>query len=325
MDRRHFTSLAALAAGSLALPGAWAQGAFPSRPVKVVVPQPPGGGFDFVGRLLADRMAKAMEQPFVVENRPGSGTLVGTDAVAKAAADGYTLLVGSVSNIALNPGLYRNLPYDSLRDFEPLGLAVAYSYTLIARKDLPLANLRDVVAYARANPGKLSYASGGVGSGQHVLAAVLWKQAGVDINHIPYRGAQAAYQDLLGGRVDLFFDLSPTARPQVEAGNVKALAVSGKQRNPMHPDVPTVTETGAAALDLESWFGLFAPAKTPAPVLDRLRTELAKVIVAPDVTDALRKAGGRPMALNLADTRALVQGDVARWTRLIQDAGVRGE
>lgn len=324
MDRRRFTSLAAAAAGALALPGAWAQ-AYPSRPVKVVVPQPPGGGFDFVGRLLADRLAKAMEQPFVVENRPGSGTLVGTDAVAKAAADGYTLLVGSVSNIALNPGLYRNLPYDSLRDFEPLGLAVAYSYTLIARKDLPLASLKDVIAYAKANPGKLSYASGGVGSGQHVLAAVLWKQAGVDINHIPYRGAQAAYQDLLGGRVDLFFDLSPTARPQVDSGNVKALAVSGKQRNPMHPDVPTVTETGVAAIDLESWFGLFAPAKTPAPVLDRLRAELAKVIAAPDVVDAFRKAGGRPLALNLADTRALVQGDVTRWTRLVQDAGVRGE
>lgn len=324
MDRRRFTALAAAAAGSLALPAAWAQ-AFPARPVKVVVPQPPGGGFDFVGRLLADRMGKALEQPFVVENRPGSGTLVGTDAVAKAAADGYTLLVGSVSNIALNPGLYRNLPYDSLRDFEPLGLAVAYSYTLIARKDLPLATLKDVVAYAKANPGKLSYASGGVGSGQHVLAAVLWKQAGVDINHIPYRGAQAAYQDLLGGRVDLFFDLSPTARPQVDAGNVKALAVSGKQRNPMHPEVPTVTETGVAAVDLESWFGLFAPAKTPAPVLDRLRAELGKVITTPEVADAFRKAGGRPLALNLADTRALVQGDVTRWTRLVQDAGVRGE
>ncbi|MFD0668771.1 Bug family tripartite tricarboxylate transporter substrate binding protein [Ramlibacter sp. MAHUQ-53] len=324
MDRRRFSALAVAAAGSLALPAARAQ-AYPARPVKVVVPQPPGGGFDFVGRLLADRLGKLMEQPFVVENRPGSGTLVGTDAVAKAAPDGYTLLVGSVSNIALNPGLYRNLPYDSLRDFEPLGLAVAYSYTLIARKDLPLASLRDVIAHARANPGKLSYASGGVGSGQHVLAAVLWKQAGVELNHIPYRGAQAAYQDLLGGRVDLFFDLSPTARPQVEAGHVKALAVSGTQRNPMHPEVPTVTETGVAAIDLESWFGLFAPSRTPAPVLDRLRAELGKVIAAPDVVETFRKAGGRPLSLAAADTRALVQGDVVRWTRLVQDAGVRGE
>jgi tripartite-type tricarboxylate transporter receptor subunit TctC len=189
--------------------------AFPNKAIKVVVPQPPGGGFDFVGRLMADRLAKQVGQAVVVENRPGSGTLVGTDAVAKAAPDGYTLLVGSVSNMAINPGLYRNLPYDSLRDFEPVGLAVAYSYTLVARKDLPFNNLRDLLAYAKANPKKLSFASGGTGSGQHVLAAALFNLTGVDIVHVPYRGAQAAYQDLLGGRVDLFFDLSPTARPQV--------------------------------------------------------------------------------------------------------------
>jgi tripartite-type tricarboxylate transporter receptor subunit TctC len=299
--------------------------AYPNRPVRVVVPQPPGGGFDFVGRLLADRMGKQMGQNFVVENRPGSGTLVGTDAVAKSAPDGYTLLVGSVSNLAINPGLYRNLPYDSLKDFEPLGLVAAYSYTLIARKDLPLNSLADVVTYARANPGKLTYASAGNGSGQHVLAAVLWHLAGVDITHVPYRGAQAAYQDLIGGRVDLFFDLAPTARGQVDAGTVKALAVSGAARNPMHPSVPTIKESGVADLALESWFGLFAPAKTPPEVMDRLRAELVKVNAAPDVADAFRKAGGRPLNLNDAQARALVQGDVQRWTRLVQDTGLKAE
>jgi tripartite-type tricarboxylate transporter receptor subunit TctC len=298
---------------------------YPNKVVKVIVPQPPGGGFDFVGRLLADRMGKQMGQSFIVENKPGSGTLVGTDFVAKSAPDGYTLLVGSVSNLALNPGLYRNLPYDSLKDFEPLGLAVAYSYTLMARKDLPLASLKEVVAYAKANPGKLTYASAGNGSGQHVLPAALWHLAGVQITHVPYRGAQAAYQDLLGGRVDLFFDLSPTARVQVDAGTVKALAVSGGARNPMHPEVPTVQETGVAALELESWFGYFAPAKTPPEILSRLRTELAQVIAAPDVSEAFRKAGGKPMSLNAGDTRALVQRDVQRWTKLIRDADIKAE
>ena len=300
-------------------------GPYPNRVVKVIVPQPPGGGFDFVGRLLADRMGKQTSQSFIVENKPGSGTLVGTDFVAKSAPDGYTLLVGSVSNIALNPGLYRSLPYDSLKDFEPVGLAVGYSYTLMARKDLPLASLKDVVAFARANPGKLTYASAGNGSGQHVLPAALWHLAGVQITHVPYRGAQAAYQDLLGGRVDLFFDLSPTARVQVDAGNVKAIAVSGGQRNPMHPEVPTVQETGVAALELESWFGLFAPAKTPPDVLARLRSDLGKVIAAPDVMEAFRKAGGKPMALNAAETRSLVQRDVERWTKLIRDADIKAE
>jgi len=289
------------------------------------VPQPPGGGFDFVARLLADRMGKQTGQAFIVENKPGSGTLVGTDFVAKAAPDGYTLLTGSVSNLALNPGLYRNLPYDSLRDFEPLGIAVSYSYTLMARKELPLNSLKEVVAYAKANPRKLTYASAGAGSGQHVLAAALWHLAGVELVHVPYRGAQAAYQDLLGGRVDLFFDLAPTARAQIDGGTVKALGVSGSSRNPMHPDLPTITESGVAQLDLESWFGLFAPAKTPPEVLDKLRADLAKVIAMPDVAEAFRKAGGKPAALSAVDTRALVQRDVQRWTKLIREADIRAE
>ncbi len=307
------------------LPTSHAQGNYPNKVIKVVVPQPPGGGFDFVGRLLADRMGKQMGQSFVVENKPGSGTLIGTDFVAKSAPDGYTLLTGSISNIALNPGLYRSLPYDSLKDFEPLGLAVSYSYILMARRDLPLATLKDVIAYAKANPRKLTCASAGNGSGQHVLAAALWHLAGVDITHVPYRGAQAAYLDLLGGRVDLFFDLAPTARVQVDAGTVKALATSGSSRNAMHPDVPTIAETGAAALELESWFGYFAPSKTPPDILARLRTELTRVIAVPDVVDTFRKAGGKPMSLNAEQTRVLVQRDVERWTKLIRDADIKAE
>ena len=306
-------------------PHSLAQTAYPNKVVKVVIPQPPGGGFDFVGRLLADRMGKQMGQSFVVENKTGSGTLIGTDFVAKSAPDGYTLLTGSISNIALNQGLYRNLPYDSLKDFEPLGLAVSYSYTLMARKDLPFATLKDVIAYAKANPRKLTYASAGNGSGQHVLAAALWHVAGVDITHVPYRGAQAAYLDLLGGRIDLFFDLAPTARVQVDAATVKALVTSGNARNTMHPDVPTIAETGVAALELESWFGYFAPSKTPPEILTRLRTELARVIAAPDVLDTFQKAGGKPMSLIADQTRALVQRDVGRWTKLIRDADIKAE
>jgi tripartite-type tricarboxylate transporter receptor subunit TctC len=316
--------LALLVGGSLP-PAARAQEAYPARPVKVVVPQPPGGGFDFVGRLLADRLGRQMGQNFVVENRPGSGTLVGTDAVAKAAPDGYTILVGSVSNLALNPGLYRNLPYDSLRDFEPLGLAVSYSYTLMARGDLAFDSLKEVVAEAKARPRTLTYASAGNGSGQHVLAAALWHLAGVDLVHVPYRGAQAAYQDLLGGRVDLFFDLAPTAARQIAGGRVKALASSGGQRNPAHPDLLTISESGVAQLELESWFGLFAPARTPPEVLQRLRKEVASVTAAADVTDAFLKAGGRPLPLGAEGTRAVVERDVARWTGLIRDAGITAE
>lgn len=325
LNRRQLAmTVPALAMTSLA-PMSWAQSAYPNRPLKVIVPQPPGGGFDFVARALAERLAKQIGQSVVVENRPGSGTLVGTDAAAKADPDGYTLLMGSVSNIALNMGLYDKLSYDSLRDFEPVGIAVSYSYTLMARNDLPFNSLKEVVAYAKANPSKLNYASAGNGSGQHVLAAALWHLSGADITHVPYKGAQAAYQDLLGGRIDLFFDLSSTARPQVDSGKVKALALSGAERNPAHPNVPTILESGVTQLDLESWFGYFVPSKTPAPIQDRLRNELAKLISQPDLQDLFRSRGGKPLNLNAAQTKALVQRDVERWTKLVRDIGIKAD
>ena len=325
LNRRQLAmTVPALAMTSLA-PMSWAQSAYPNRPLKVIVPQPPGGGFDFVARALAERLAKQIGQSVVVENRPGSGTLVGTDAAAKADPDGYTLLMGSVSNIALNMGLYDKLSYDSLRDFEPLGIAVSYSYTLMARNDLPFNSLKEVIAYAKANPSKLNYASAGNGSGQHVLAAALWHLSGADITHVPYKGAQAAYQDLLGGRIDLFFDLSSTARPQVDSGKVKALALSGAERNPAHPNVPTILESGVAQLDLESWFGYFVPSKTPAPIQDRLRNELTKLISQPDLQDLFRSRGGKPLNLNAAQTKALVQRDVERWTKLVRDIGIKAD
>lgn len=302
----------------------WAQ-SYPNRPVKIIVPFATGGPADNYARFAALKLQEALGQSFVVDNRPGAGSVIGTDLAAKAAPDGYSLLMGSVSNIALNMGLYEKLSYDSLRDFEPVGLAVSYSYTLMARKDLPLNSLKEVVEHARANPDKLSYASAGNGSGQHVLAAALWHLAGVKLVHVPYRGAQAAYQDLLGGRVDLFFDLSSTARTQVQAGTVKALALSGAERNPMHPQVPTITESGVAQLDLESWFGYFVPSKTPAEVQDSLRVELAKVVAQPDLQEVFRKAGGKPLNLSAEQTRSLVRRDVERWSRLVREIGIKAD
>jgi tripartite-type tricarboxylate transporter receptor subunit TctC len=295
---------------------------YPERTIKIIVPQPPGGGFDTVARVLADRLSPLLGQPLVVENRPGAGTLVGPEAAAKAPADGYTLLLGALSNIALNPGLYDKLSYDPLRDFAPVGLAVTWSYTLVARKDLPHKDLADVVAFARANPDAITYASAGRGSGQHVAMAVTAQLAGVKLTHVAYRGAQAAYQDVLGGRVDLFFDISSTARAQVDAGSVRALAVSSKERQPMHPAVPSVTETGVAALDMESWFGLFAPVGVPGPVLARLRAEFAKVLADPEVAALFGKTGGRMLNLSPAETDVFIKRDVERWTKLIREAGV---
>ncbi len=298
---------------------------YPAKPVRIIVPQPPGGGFDSVGRLMADKLGPLLGQAVVVENRPGAGTLVGTEAAAKAPADGYTLLVGALSNLALNPGLYAKLPYDPLKDFTPIGLVVSYSYTLVARKDLPQNSLKDLIDFARANPGKVTYASGGNGSGQHIAPAVMAHLAGVKMEHVPYKGAQAAYQDVIAGRVDVFFDVTPTARGQVDGGTVKALAVSSRERQPVHPNVPSVMETGVAALDMETWFGLFAPAATPPAVVARLRAELAKVSAMPDVIERFQKGGGRALRLSMADTETLVRRDVERWTKVIREAGIKGD
>ncbi|MES2945579.1 MAG: tripartite tricarboxylate transporter substrate binding protein [Pseudomonadota bacterium] len=318
MNRRQALACAGLLA---APPFAIAQGAFPNKPLRAIVPVPPGGGFDFVARVLADRLSKGLGQPVIVENRFGAGTLIGTDLAAKAEADGYTLLTGSISNLALNMGLYRKPPYNSLRDFDPVGLAVSYSYVLVARADLPQKSLAEVIAYAKANPSRLTYASAGNGSGQHVLPAALWRQAKVDVSHIPYRGVQAAYQDLLGGRVDLLFDLWSTARTYIEGGRVLPLAVSGAKRQASIPDTPTLIE-GGYQIELESWFGFFTQSKVPAAIKERLRSELERIIASREVSDIFRKSGGRSLSLSPVEMHQLVRRDVERWSRIVRDLGI---
>jgi tripartite-type tricarboxylate transporter receptor subunit TctC len=299
-----------------------AQG-FPSRVVKVVVPQPPGGGFDAVARTMAEPFSQQLGQPVIVENRPGAGTIVGTEAVAKSEPDGYTLLLGASANLVLNPGLYRKLPYDP-RDFKVVGLAATFSYTLVARNDLPLNSLKEIVEHARANPGKLTYASGGNGTGQHIASAVTFHVAGVKVTHVPYKGAQAAYQDLIPGRVDMFFDNSATARPHIQNGRVKAIAVSSPQRVSYHPEVPTVREAG---VDFEqvTWVGYFARADTPAPVLARLREAFDKAMATPEVPAMLEKRGAFPMRISAAQAEKLVASDIEKWTQLIRSAGISAD
>jgi tripartite-type tricarboxylate transporter receptor subunit TctC len=302
-----------------------AQTAFPDKPLHIVVPQPPGGGFDLTGRILADKMAPLLKESFIVDNRPGVGTVVGTDYVAKLPADGYTAVVGSISNMVMNPFLYKNLSYDPIKDFVPVGLVASYSYTLIGRKGLPFTDLKGLIQYAKANPGKLTYASGGNGTGQHVLAAALWHTAGVDLVHIPYKGAQAAYTDIIGGRVDLFFDLSPTAKPQIDSGSVVAFATSGAARNPNLPNIPTITETGVSTVQLDSWFGLFMPAKTPPAILAKWQEAFTQVANSADVKERFEKGGGKPMSVTPAEVSKIVQRDYNRWQQLIKAADVKAD
>ena len=298
---------------------------FPARPLRLIVPQPPGGGFDLVGRVVASKLSELLGQQVVVENKTGAGTLVGTEAAAKAPADGYTLLVGGFSNIAANVGLYKQLPYDPIADFVPVGMVVSYGYALVGRKDLAFGTLRELIAFARQNPGKLTYASGGVGTGQHIAGAALAQATGTTLLHVPYRGAQAAYQDLLSGRVDLFFDNAGTAKQYVDTSQVKAYAVSTLERFPGLPALPTVNETGVGKVQVEAWFGIFTRAGTPAQPLARLRTEMNRVSQSPDVLGRFEKGGGRMLRMSTQESEAFVRAEVAKWSTMIREAGISAD
>ena len=298
---------------------------YPSRAVRIVVPSAPGGGFDLVGRVLAQKLGEQTGHAFVVENRPGAGTLVGTQFVAHAAADGYTLVVGGLSNVALNMGLYKEPGYDSLADFAPIGLVVSHSYTLVARKDLPLGSLKEVIAFARANPGKLNIGTGGVGSGQYIGAAIIAALTGVDLVKVSYKGAQPVYQDLLAGRVDLFYDNTTTTRPYVDSGQVKALAVSSRERSPTMPQIPTLVETGVVDLEMETWFGLFGPAHTPRAIIERLRAELDKATRSAETRSRLEMGSGRSLRMGAGETEAFVKAEVTKWVGLLRRAGIEPE
>ncbi|HEV2574180.1 tripartite tricarboxylate transporter substrate binding protein [Methylocella sp. CPCC 101449] len=316
----HILASLALAVGCMPV----AAQTYPDRPVRIIVPSSPGGGFDVVGRVLAERLQRIYGQGFVVENRTGAGTLVGTEAVLQSPADGYTLLVGGLSNMALNSGLYAKIAYNPVKDFTPLGLVVSWSYTLISRKDAPYKDLHGMIDYARANPDKVTVAYG-KGSGQHIAIATLENATGVKFLYVPYRGAQPAYQDLLTGRIDLYFDNSQTAMPHVEGKAVIPLAVSSRMRQAFHPDVPTVAETGLAPMDMETWFGLYAPAATPKATVESLRASVAKIAVDPEVMALFRQIGGRPLQMTPQETETFVRNELERWTKLLKTIGVTAD
>lgn len=298
---------------------------YPTKPMRLIVPTAPGGGYDFVGRVLAEKLSAELGQAMVVENRTGSGTVVGTQAAAAAAPDGYTLLMGGLANIAFTPGLYDKLPYNPATDFVPVALAGSFSYTLIARKDLPLNTLQEVMDFARANPGKLTIATGGTGTGQHVAAALLKSLAHVNILEVPYKGAQPAYTDLFGGRVDLFFDNTATVRPFLEGDRVKAIVTSNASRDPLLPQVPFGREAGLPGLVLESWIGIFAPSQTPASVVETLRTAMGKVMQQADLRKRLEGSGVRVFNMPGKETEQFVKVETEKWPKFLRQAGIKAE
>jgi tripartite-type tricarboxylate transporter receptor subunit TctC len=305
---------------ALALPDTvWAE-TYPDHPVRIIVPIGPGGSYDLIGRLLANRLSEQLGQSFFVENRTGAGTLVGTQAAAAAPADGYTLVVGGLSNMAFNFALYQKVPYEP-NDFAAVGIVYSFPYIMVARNELPQKTLPEIVSYARQSPGQMTVAHAGLGSGQQIVAAAFMKLTGTTIVEVPYRTTQAAYPDLLAGRVDLLFDSAAAALPYINAHKVRGIALLAPQRYRTLPNLPTMAEAGLPGLGVESWIGLFAPTRTPPEILGRLRQETR--IAAASLKEQFEKSGGELMQIPPAETDKFVKSEFDLWTKVIRDAGIR--
>lgn len=322
MCPRRFATLA-LAAGSLLAPAlAIAQGVFPDRPIKLVVPFPPGGTGDLLGRLAAREMQSALGQPVVVENRAGAGGVIGSEAVAKAAPDGYTLVLSNIASHAIGPSVYPKMPYDAVKDYTHIGLIAAVPSGVAVAANGPYKTLAQLLEKARSAPGAVKFASNGNGTSSHTKLEILNRAAGVGITHVPYKGAAPATQDLLAGQVDGLI----AAVPDVGRNPLlRLLAITTDQRVARWPDVPSVRELGLAPMVASNWFGLSGPAGMPPPVADKLNAALVGALNAPELAERLRELGTEPNRLTRADYTALVANDVARWAEVVKAANIKSE
>ena len=311
----------ALVVAFLFLGNANAQTDYPIRPVKVIVPSPPGGGTDILARVLAQHLSKALGQPFFVENKAGAGNMIGIEFVAHAPADGYTVLVVP-STLALNSVLYKKVPYDPVRDFAPVTLAATAPNVLVVNPALPAKSLAEFIALAKAKPGALSYGTPGIGTSPHLSMELLKSMAGIDLQHVPYRGTAAAVTDVIGGQIAATFANAFTAKPQVDSGRVRALAVSGPNRLNAFPGVPPVAEAGVPGYEAMQWYGLTVPAGTPAPIIARLHTEAAKALRSDEMKEKLALDGAQPVGSSPAEFAALIRRELEKWTRVVRAAGI---
>ena len=297
---------------------------YPSRPVRIVVPFAPGGPNDIIVRLVAQKLTETWGQPFVVENRPGAGGNIGTDFVAKAAPDGYTLLSVGPGSLIINP-LIGKVPYDTARDFAPVTLMARAPNALVAHPSLPAGSVKELIELARSQPGRINYGSGGNGSTPHLAGAMFAAMAGVALTHVPYKGTAPATADLIGGQVQIAFLGIPTVLPHVKSGKLHVLAVTGKHRSPELPGVPTVDEAGVPGYELSPWYGLLAPAGTPREVVVRLGEEVSRVVRAPEMKEKLAVQGAEVAGGSPEEFAALIRADTSTWSRVVKDAGIRIE
>ena len=295
---------------------------YPQRAIHLIVPFPPGGGNDTVARAIAQQTGPALGQPIVVDNRPGAGGIIGADAAARSAPDGYTLFLGGVASHAVNPHMHTRLPYDPVKDFAPITLVASAPSVLVVHPSVPARTIQEFAAHARANPGKLNYASNGNGSSSHIAAVLYETNAGVKMTHVPYKGVGPALTDLMTGRIEVMFNSIVAILPHIQAGKLRALAVTSKARSSLLPDVPTVAESGWPQYEAGSWYGILAPAGTPSAIIDRLHQEIVKSLKDPEVQKRLAAEGADVIGSTPQEFAAHIRGELARMGQAVKAAGL---
>ena len=312
------------AAALLAFAGAALAQGFPNRPIKLIVPLAAAGTGDTLARAVGEAMAKELGQPVVIENKPGAGGLVGTEMVASAPPDGYTLLAVSPSHV-INPALHAKKTYDPLRDFEPITVMANTHQVIVAHPSTPASSIKELVDYAKKNPGKLTYGSAGTGSATHLNMELFKSMAGVDILHVPYKGSTQARQDVLSGQVNLAMDGLLPVQPLIKDGRLKALAITSSRRAQSNPDLPTIAEAGVPGYVSDTWYGILAPAKTPKDVIAKLHAAAVKALKSPEVADRLMKLGAEPVGNTPDDFLKMLASEQKTWTRVVKDSGAKAE
>lgn len=320
--KRSQKLLSVLCGVAFMLPVAATAAAYPDRPVRLIVPYAPGGSADIAARLISDEWGKNLGQTLVVENRAGAGGNVGIDIVAKSTPDGYTIGLQTVS-LAINPALYSKMPYDTLNDLSPVGVVANSQHVLVVNNNLPAKSVAELIVAAKAKPGDMTYGSAGSGSTFHMSAELFKAVAQADITHIPYRGGGPALQDTIGGHVNMSFPVLSAAMPHVQAGTLKALGVTGPKRSSLMPDVPTIAEAGLPGYSFETWFMIIAPAGVPEPIMQKLNETLNKTLNQPELAARMNKEAYEPAPSSRADARKLLESDIAKWTKVISDAGIK--
>ena len=324
--RRTLTLAAASALGLLALTPLAAQAqAFPTKAITIIVPFSAGGTTDILARVLGQFISKDLGQPVIIDNRAGAGGNIGTQLVARAAPDGYTILMGTVGTHAINQSLYPKLAFDPIKDFAPLTRVALVPNLLVANPAQPFKTVKELMAYAKVNPGKVTFGSSGSGTSIHLSGELFKQMAGVDIQHVAYKGSAPAVNDLLGNHIAIMFDNMPSAISHVKAGKLRPLAVTTAQRSPALPDVPTIAEAGVPGYEATSWFGLLAPAKTPAPVVARLNTSILKALADPDVKKKLLEQGAEPAGETPAQFAAFIASETVKWGKIVKQSGATAQ